>query len=202
MPRHFEALAAVLMGPQRRALVCALLACLLSLSPVRELLLARMSTHMGLQIPALVALGWLMRSALPLQRLYRWRLGLLLLALGTLTVWMLPRLLDLAVQDRAVDLSKSASLVLLAGLPLGCAWAHLGFVWRAALHLEALATLWRLGWLYLDSPVRLCSNYGWSDQQTLGRGLLMAGVVYATWLAWQALRTRPNTVPTEAGNLT
>jgi hypothetical protein len=120
---------------------------------------------------------------------YRW--PLLLLALGTLMVWMIPRLLDLAVESAAVDAAKLVSLLFLGGVPLGLAWSALGPVVRAILHVEALASLWRLGWLYLESPTRLCTRYALDDQTRLGGILLMLGAGYATWLLLCALWPRP-----------
>jgi hypothetical protein len=117
--------------------------------------------------------------------MFRW--ALLILAAGTLAVWMIPRLLDLAVQSAGVDFAKVTSLALLGGLPLRIAWFHLGPVARGIVHVEALASLWRVGWIYVDSPSRLCTQYGLEDQQRLGALLLQAGAMYAVWLAWQAL---------------
>jgi hypothetical protein len=170
-----------------------LVAVLLSVPPLGPLLKSSMTLHMLVQISAFVLLGallgrgWLRRmpAASVWARTYRW--PLLLTATATLMAWMIPRLLDLAVQSAAIDAAKAASLVLLAGLPLALAWAGLGPVLRGILHVEALATVLRLGWLYLESPVRLCAQYGLNDQAQLGRALLMAGALYAAWLALRAL---------------
>lgn len=139
-------------------------------------------------------LGRALLSACSMQnhrlRFYRW--PLLLIALFVLMTWMLPRLLDLAVAHASVEAAKVCSLIFLAGLPLSVAWAYLGPVARGVLHVEALATVWRLGWLYVDSPTRLCIQYGYDDQLRLGHALLVVGGVYALWLAYVALggRTR------------
>ena len=47
--------------------------------------------------------------------------------------------------------------------------------------------MWRLGWLYLDSPLRLCVQYGLDDQRRLGYALIGLGTVYAIGLATMAL---------------
>ncbi|WP_310628205.1 hypothetical protein [Limnohabitans sp.] len=153
-----------------------------------------MLTHMGVQVSLLVVAGYGLGRALlahrpehvATARRYRW--SLMLIAVFTLMVWMLPRLLDLAVDRPEVDLLKVLSLVLCAGLPLAWAWPQLPVVAQGVLHLEALATLWRMGWLYLDSPSRLCLSYGLADQHSLGQGLMAAGLVYALWLAFTVLR--------------
>jgi hypothetical protein len=85
---------------------------------------------------------------------------------------------------------------LLGGLPLRLAWLHLGPVARGIVHLEALATFWRIGWIYLDSPSRLCTQYGLDDQQRLGGLVLQAGAMYAVWLVWLAMNGAGTRQPT------
>lgn len=170
-----------------------LAALLIGLPPLGPWLKSSMLTHMLIQIPAFVvcghAAGRRLRRRHPQlalrSHLYRW--PLLLCAAFTLMAWMLPRLLDLAVESPAVDGAKLLSLTLLAGMPLGLAWSCFGPVVRALVHVEALATLWRLGWLYIDSPARLCTQYGLDDQNRLGLWMLGLGAVYALWLAVKAL---------------
>lgn len=176
--------------------VALLLAGAAMLPPLRNLLESSMQWHMLVHIPLYVLLGvWLSHRAWKrwpqaLARLAPLRLALLVLAITTLALWMIPRLLDLAVEQFWVDGLKALSLVLFGGAALSTAWHHLGPVARGLLHVEALASLLRLGWLYLDSPVRLCSRYALADQQTLGRLLLALGAGYALWLAWLALRNQ------------
>jgi hypothetical protein len=50
-----------------------------------------------------------------------------------------------------------------------------------------IATAFRLGWLYLISPTRLCSNYLLSDQQQLGKFLLGIGIAMCLTLAWKLM---------------
>lgn len=177
--------------------VALLLAGAAMLPPLRNWLESSMPWHMLVHIPLYVLLGgWLSHRAWQrwphaMAHLAPLRLALLVLAITTLALWMIPRMLDLAVEHLWVDGLKALSLALFGGAALGTAWRHLGPVARGLLHVEALASLLRLGWLYLESPVRLCSRYGLSDQQTLGRLLLALGAGYALWLAWQGLCGRP-----------
>lgn len=166
---------------------------LLAMPPVGSWLVSTMFGHMLVQIPLLVVCGVAMAHRLLKQvpsltqvtAAYRW--PLMLCAVWTLTVWMLPRLLDLAVESASVNTIKLLSLTLLAGLPIGLAWRSLGPVARGLLHVEALATVWRLGWLYAGSPLRLCTQYGLNDQVRLGQWMLVLGCAYAGWLAMVAL---------------
>ena len=116
---------------------------------------------------------------------FRW--ALLISATFTLALWRLPRLLDLAVEDPAVEVIKALTLTFLAGLPLCLAWQAFGPVMHGVIHVEAVATLFRLAWLYLDSPVRLCAQYRYDEQTLLGGYLIALGSAYVIWLGARAL---------------
>jgi hypothetical protein len=63
----------------------------------------------------------------------------------------------------------------------------MGFVVRGVFLLELIASAFRLGWLYLVSPTRLCSNYLLSDQQQLGKYLFAIGIATCLVLAWKLM---------------
>lgn len=165
----------------------------LVLPPIREWLESTMSAHMLLHIPALVLVGWglgarlaklhpqMMTALLP----FRW--ALLLCAIFTLGIWMIPRLLDLAAENFFVDLIKATTLTITGGLSLNLGWRNTGPVVRGLIHIEAMASLLRLGWVYAESPARLCTSYGLNDQYWLGNALLIAGGLYAATMSWRAL---------------
>ncbi|MCC7326065.1 MAG: hypothetical protein IT521_04590 [Burkholderiales bacterium] len=153
----------------------------LLLPPVKQLLDATMTAQMLLQIPLLIVAGYLLRDAVPQRarlEIAKWNhrgiSGLVLASVATM-VWMLPRLLDAATSEPLVAAAKYISVPLLIGLPLGLSWPHMGFVIKGFLMLEVIATFFRLGWLYLISPVRLCSNFLLEDQQRLGEYMLVIG---------------------------
>ncbi len=165
----------------------------LALPPVRHALDASMTGQMLVQLPLLAAVGFLLGLALPVrpgaslaQWNYRGVTGFVLASLAS-AYWMLPRLLDASVTDPSVTALKFVSVPLLVGLPLALSWPRSSFVVRGVFMLEVLATLFRLGWLYLISPVRLCNNYLLDDQQRLGRLLIAAGAVLLLWVAWKLL---------------
>ncbi|MBS0570045.1 MAG: hypothetical protein JSS28_05525 [Proteobacteria bacterium] len=181
-------------GAEKRRLVSALVIVVLaSLPPVRRALQSSMTAQMLIDIPLLGACGWLLAMAVPdgLGRaLARWDSGGisgLLLASFTGLLWMLPRALDAAVEVPWVALAKLASVPLLIGLPLGLSWPRMGFVVRGVFLAELVATCFRLGWLYLISPVRLCSNFLLDDQQRLGEWLLVIGAAIFLYLAGKLL---------------
>lgn len=152
-----------------------------------------MTAQMLVQLPLLAAAGWWMRAWMPqrlVDALASWnRSGItgLLLASMVATVWMLPRALDAAIEVPWVEVAKYASIPLLVGVPLAMSWPRAGFVVRGVFLLEVTATAFRLGWLYLVSPQRLCRNYLLGDQQRLGNMLLAIGVILSLALAWKLL---------------
>ena len=151
----------------------------------------RMSTHMLIQMPLLVALGiwggriW-RRQAIAEGRTVHmirvYRASGILLAIFSLMTWMIPRMLDWAVESASVDALKVFSLVCFAGIPLGLCWPEIGGAVRGVVHLEALATLARMGWIYLETPQRLCSRYGLDEQRLTGQLLLILALIYTLYL--------------------
>lgn len=164
--------------------------CALALPPLRHALESTMTSQMLVQIPLLAACGWALRDRIPPRAsawLGRWNRGgisgILLVSL-TAMVWMLPRAMDAALAVPWVEAAKFLGVPLLMGLPLALSWPRMGFVVRGVFLLEAVATAFRLGWLYLVSPDRLCSNYLLGDQQLLGKIMLAIGAAAALVLAW------------------
>ncbi|HEY5489976.1 MAG TPA: hypothetical protein VIK25_02185 [Gemmatimonadaceae bacterium] len=158
---------------------------------VRHQLEATMSAQMLVQIPLLVAAGWLLARAVParvLASVDAWNdrgiTGLVLVSVVAV-FWMLPRSLDAATSHPLMVAAKYLSVPLLVGVPLAVSWPRTGFVVRGFFLVEFVATFFRLGWLYLISPNRLCNNYALNDQQRLGRYMLTLGVALLVWLVWK-----------------
>ncbi len=177
----------------RTAPVAALLFLALALPPVRHTLEASMSAQMLVQLPLLAGAGYLLGLRLPVRvaaPLANWNhrgvTGFVLASLAS-AYWMLPRLLDASVTEPAIAAIKFLSLPLLVGLPLAQSWPRSSFVVRGVFLLELIATLFRLGWLYVVSPVRLCNNYLIDDQQRLGQILIAVGAILLLWIAWKLL---------------
>lgn len=174
---------------------------LLFTPPLRAVLESSMMLHMLVQLPLLFltgfALGWAWRNA-PLQsgvgralgtvmRANRWGITGLIVAAFTMTLWMLPRLLDSARLDVSFDLVKFVTVSLLAGLAVSISWRATPAILRAVIHLEVIATLLRFGWGYLASEERLCLVYLVGDQQRTGSALLVLGAIYALVVVWRPL---------------
>ena len=75
------------------------------------------------------------------------------------------------------------SVPLLIGPPFALAWPRMSFIVRGVFLLECIATFFRLGWLYLIWPERLCNNYLLDDQQRLGQYMLLIGAALFLGLA-------------------
>jgi len=165
----------------------------LALPPVRHAFEISMTVQMLVQLPLLAAVGYLLGLAGRAQLgglINAWNhrgiTGLVLASLAS-AYWMLPRLLDLSVADPAIDAAKFCSMPLLVGLPLALSWPRASFIVRGVFMLELLATLFRLGWLYLIWPSRLCNSYLLADQQRLGVLTISAGALLLLWIAWKML---------------
>jgi hypothetical protein len=100
---------------------------------------------------------------------------------------MLPRSLDAAASQPLMAAAKYLFVPLLIGLPFAVSWPRMGFVVRGVFLVEVVASCFRLGWLYLISPIRLCNNYALNDQQRLGGYMVGIGGGLLVWLVWKLL---------------
>ena len=155
----------------------------------RALVEANMWQHMLLQFPALITGGVWLGHALPA----RWAVasarynqlgltGLVYAAVAT-SVWMIPRAIDLAVEDWRIDAIKIASL-LLTGIALRLSWKAAGRTLQAFFLVSWAMMTVTVGMLYQDSTSRLCSSYLTNDQVWAGYGLVaISGLLVAGWFA-------------------
>ncbi len=140
-----------------------------------------MVLHMLLQIPLILFAGWSLAQGCPEQvkaRLHKWNYagitGLLLTSL-VLFFWMLPRALDSVLTDNTLELLKFLSLVM-AGAALKMSWHAAGMIVRGVFLGNVLPMMMVVGWLYIESPVRICNAYLSNDQLRTGRGLLALAI--------------------------
>jgi hypothetical protein len=157
--------------------------------PARHVLESSMTAQMLLQIPLLVAVGLLLAQAVPARAaaiVATWNhrgITTLVLASVASAFWMLPRALDAAVNEPLVAAAKFLSVPLLVGLPFALGWPRMSFIVRGVFLVEFIATFFRLGWLYLIWPERLCNNYLLDDQQRLGQYMLAIGAALLVGVA-------------------
>lgn len=150
---------------------------ILSFSFIATWLESDIRLHMLVQIPALVLVGYQLsfshytQDALAKTVDPTGQASVILAVLFAL-FWMIPKSLDQALNNELWEVLKYLSLPLLVGFPLGIGWHKVGVIFQGVIIIEFLAMLLRLGWLYSDSPIRLCSSYGLKQQQSLGELLL------------------------------
>jgi hypothetical protein len=178
-----------------------LLIAVLALPAARRALEASMTAHMLVQIPLLVLAGALLAHCMPasLRRAYEaldaHGLAGMLAAAFASSYWMLPRALDAALSGPLAELAKFCSLPLLVGVPLALSWPRMGPIGRGFVLANAISMIAVAGWLYRESPVRLCSYYLVEQQVLLGNALLalalLAGVGWALRAFAGPLARRP-----------
>jgi len=178
-----------------RVLAAAGLWGLLASPPLRDVLESRLVLHMA-QFLLLTMVGILIGRAIDRTRppgsdWNRYGISGLLLALVTALLWLLPISLDRALDHAAWEVVKFLSLPLLLGLPLARSWPHLPTVARGAIHANVISMLIVMGWLYLQSPSRLCNNYLINDQQLFGQILIVLAAGLAAYWTLRAFTGKP-----------
>ena len=184
--------------PRTQAALGLALCVVLAWPALRHALEASMWRHMVLQFPLLMAAGALLAAALPPRARAagaRWNAhgiaGLVGVAV-VLGVLMVPRVLDLALREPAIEAAKCAALVL-AGAALRLSWRAAGLVVQGFFLGNVLPMTAVVGQLYIDAPLRLCNAYLLDDQARLGQWLIgLAALLALGWLAqvgwWMARR--------------
>ncbi|MRH42553.1 hypothetical protein GH741_07635 [Aquibacillus halophilus] len=150
----------------------------LALPPVANLLESIMIVHMHMQMPLLVASGFLMAGFFQLKFpnfLEKWNSngipGIILFVI-IWSYWMLPRAMDEAITLQVVELFKFISLPFLAGVPLRDSWKKLSSIGKDIVYLYFIIMFIVMAWIYIGSESQLCNNYLLVEQKTLGWGSL------------------------------
>ncbi len=151
---------------------------LLSYSIIGQWFEVSMVRHVLIQIPCLVLAGYLFgRKSLINNRflilINDKGLAGILMCIFIGGYWMLPRALDAALAGSNMALVKYISLPFFVGIPLAISWQRIHPIARAVIKIEFLTMLFRLGWLYLVSPNRLCNFYQLNEQIILGKCFLI-----------------------------
>ncbi|WP_208590620.1 hypothetical protein [Gracilibacillus suaedae] len=158
----------------------AILFFILLLAPViRESLESVMVLHMFLQLPLLILVGVLLHGNRNWRFLEKWNdngVAGMLLAVGVLIFWMLPRSLDDALTEIELEIWKFASLPLL-GFLWKNSWRKIGGIFKSFLYINFLSMFGLLAWLYLGTPVQICNNYLINEQHIVGAVYLSSVLV-------------------------
>ena len=161
---------------------------LLLLLVAQDYLEASMTRHMLLQFPLLAAVGFGMAFSLStrwVERINSWNRygmsGLFITAL-LLALLMIPRLLDMALNDWRIEVGKYAAL-LFCGAALALSWRPAGLLLQGFFLGNVLPMMAVVGYLFESSPVRVCNAYLLDDQALLGQALVwIAAVIAIVWL--------------------
>jgi len=157
---------------------------ILAVPPIRNVIEARLTTHVLVELIGLVVAGyWLgisLRGSLKRTLVEYNRFGApgIIIVFTTGIFWMLPRWLDASLDYPAVAAAKFLTLPVLLGLPLALSWPQAGTIFRGFLKTNFISMLAVLSWAYITSPIRLCNSYLVSDQTTYGiaLGLIATGL--------------------------
>lgn len=161
-------------------------ACVLSVPPGRALIEQSMLWHMAVQMPLLVASGWMLHwhVASPSGREPAWdRFGLtsFMLSQLILSYWMLPLAVDRAVVLPHVDLLKVVSLTA-AGAWLRAATRRSPPTLQLFFVGTTVSMLLAVGTFLVTTDTRLCNAYAMVSQQSAGAALVALGL--GVGLAW------------------
>jgi hypothetical protein len=161
---------------------------LMGVPAVRAWLESRMSLHMAMELPLLLACGWFIAGTLrrrgPLLDLVDDG-GLLVATTAScvLALWMVPAALDRAVLEPGVAGLKYAMWIG-AGALLRAARPRLTPIIQAFFLGNAAWMTITAGLLYLDAEQQLCVNYLVDDQQVTGWSLVGWGGALGAWALW------------------
>ncbi|MHA4871470.1 hypothetical protein ACXZ1M_27660 [Duganella sp. PWIR1] len=173
------------MSPLRLALA---VACLLAAALPRVWLEASMLRHMLLQLPLLVAAGWLLASALHgrsrIAAVDQHGVTGLTALLFISAYWMIPRALELSITDPLIEAAKFVSLTALGAILPGSL--------QRANWIVQLFYMGNLSWMtaiagiqYQNMPQRLCNAYLLDDQIATGAALVCASIAIALLWGWR-----------------
>ncbi|WP_190279363.1 hypothetical protein [Ornithinibacillus gellani] len=162
----------------------------LVLPPVANLMESIMIIHMHMQMPMLIAAGFLMAKYFQHRFpsfFQKWNpdgVPGILLFLVVFGYWMIPRTMDEALTFQAMEWFKFISLTFLAGVPLRDSWKKLSKSFKYAIFMFFAILFVAMGWLYIAVPVQLCNNYLLVDQLTLGWGFLTMAICIIIYLIY------------------
>ncbi len=169
-------------------------ACALSVPPLRSLIEQSMVWHMVVQMPMLLAAGWLFAGRPggagdgPLPRTWdHFGLTSFMIAQAIFSYWMLPSAIDRAVVLPAVDLLKLLSLFC-GGLLLQRAMARSPGALQLFVVGYAVSMLFAAGSFVATADQRLCNAYALESQWKAGIGLVALGATIAGVWLWGAVR--------------
>lgn len=179
--------------------VC-LLGIALSVPPARSLIEQSMMWHMVIQMPALVAGGWLLAGSSALQPLTRYgsdwnQFGLtgFIVSQWIGAYWMLPLAIDRAVVMPQADALKVVSLIVCGGV-LKASFNRSPAVLQMFFVGYAVSMLVSAGVFLAATDRRVCNAYSLDTQWVAGIGVTAIGISLACAWAFRLVRGAHPTV--------
>lgn len=156
---------------------------ILLLPPVITLLEKWMVTHMFVQMPLLIIVGYMI-GTYAIRKFKKFFIywnddgipGVILLFLVTM-YWMVPRTMDEALQGGLVEIFKFISLPVLVGIILCDSWPKISSLVKGVILFNYIPMFGMMAWLYIDSPIQICNNYLETEQKILGWGFFIIMLV-------------------------
>lgn len=152
-----------------------------------------MTIHMHMQMPFLVAAGFLMGSYFEIRfsRFFqKWNqngIPGILLFIIIVVYWTIPRSMDETLTIWSMELFKFISLPFLAGIPLRDSWQKITPKVKNWVIIGFTVKFLGMGLLYIYSPDQLCNNYLKIDQLTLGWSFLTTGIGMVGYLLYMVM---------------
>lgn len=177
---------------KRKAVIGFGLFLLLALPPVKQLMESHMVGQMIVQLPLLVVAGFFIGEAIKSKITVDQNNSKLngvagiLLAVFTISYWMLPRAMDASINDVWFGILKYSTLPLLAGIPISLCWRKLHPLWKNFIWANNISMFAVMGWLFIISPVRLCNNYLLGQQILLGQIFLLVTALICIYFIFRS----------------
>lgn len=166
------------------------LAVVLAMPPQAQWFSATMPRHQLLQVPAMLLLGAVAAHGWRRRRpgsAPAWDPAILVLAVGAMMFWMVPRSLDLAASSTVADQLLHVSWFL-AGAALSHALPRTTLAVTMALGIHGVAMVAAIGLVYTLYPGLICTAYNMEQQRATGHAMLYAAPMLAVVLWGWAVR--------------
>lgn len=178
------------------AFTCLLCAALMSMWPMRTLIINNMFWHMDFQMPLLILAGASFKyfyKSFP-QIFFKANLfGLtsFFIAQTILAYWMLPLSVDKAIIDWRYDIAKIVSLVI-CGYLIKVSFKKATTVIQIFFLGFFISMMIGIGFFFLNSENRLCNVYTLNSQVLAGQGLILIAISLA--IIWFFLKMKSKSI--------
>ena len=134
-------------------------------------------SHWYVYVPIHILWGYLLAGRISHFDAILGRTGIpeLLIVSFVFIYWMIPVNFDASLNSLQGAAFKSVSFIFFVGFLLRVGFKKANFIVKALFYFENIATLLRVGWVFIVAENRLCVNYLLSDQQSFGKSLLFFG---------------------------